>query len=200
MQPHCSLFQLEAEAVFRAIIIASQTNCPLYVTKVMSRSAADLISQARKKGELVLCASTLLPLESWVWCYPGCWVQTPSLSCPELPLLLGEVEVLPDLQRAAGMLHQTAWSYLLWPCQASSRCGHGLGRFLETKAFCEGLSVGKLIPSKCRWLKLMVTSSASVTALSLLQCCNGHITPGCRVVPLPIVNMRASEELCSARL
>lgn len=103
LQLHCSLFQLEAEAVFRAIIIASQTNCPLYVTKVMSRSAADLISQARKKGELMLYASTLLPLKSWVWCCPGCWVQTPSLSSPELPLLLGGVEVLPDLQRAAGI-------------------------------------------------------------------------------------------------
>ena len=61
--------KVEAEATQRAICIANQVNCPLYVVHVMSKSAADVISAARKEGIQINLWPLTLQLEIDVKCY-----------------------------------------------------------------------------------------------------------------------------------
>ena len=48
--PVCCVLKVETEATGRAVMLANEAGCPLYVVHVMSKTSADVISKARREG------------------------------------------------------------------------------------------------------------------------------------------------------
>merc|ERR1711981_1051017 len=98
--------EVEAEATYRACMIANQTKCPLYVVHVMSKSAAKIILEKRKDGSVIfgepIAASLGVTGEHYYhrcWRHAAAYVLSPPLrEDQDTPRYLMELLAKGDLQ------------------------------------------------------------------------------------------------------
>lgn len=141
----------------------------------MSKSAADLISQARKKGEqlLVLHTALLLLLGSWV---AGFGVFASWLLGSDLHLCLKQPRASPSAGEVQGLTLtcEGPWGCCTRP-PGGTFCGHvmqchGVGKGWDRPKMFVKVSVGTFTPSTCTQSELLGTAPASLAALALQQC------------------------------
>uniref|UniRef100_A0A8C7HHL2 Collapsin response mediator protein 1 n=1 Tax=Oncorhynchus kisutch TaxID=8019 RepID=A0A8C7HHL2_ONCKI len=140
--------ELEAEAVFRAITIGNRVNCPVYITKVMSKTAADTITLARRRGSVVFGEPITASLATdgshyWSknWAKAAAYVTSPPLSPdPTTPehlhdLLALEYNIFEGMVCRGGPVVVVTQGRVVYEEGEGLHVQQGSGRFIPRQAF-----------------------------------------------------------------
>ncbi|XP_018019690.1 dihydropyrimidinase isoform X2 [Hyalella azteca] len=162
--------EVEAEATNRACVLSNQVGCPLYVVHVMSKSAADVLSEKRRAGYVVFGETIAASLGAsgshyrhTCWRHAAAFVMGPPLrSDPTTPGHLMDLLANGDLQTTGTDNCTFSGSQKALGKDDFTKIPYGVNGVEDRMSIVweKGVAQGKMDP--CRFVAVTSTSAAKI--------------------------------------